>query len=120
MPISKCRQNDGHDRSYLGVKSCKSTGESLMKWLLLYLKLKFTKNNEKTMKHLWFKIDPVPAESAEICHFDKRWLKSFLHATSWLIAHETWYNILENLFGAILQQKFVTSFTKNQISAFGK
>ena len=52
MLISKCRQNDGHDRSYQGVESCKSTGGSLMKWLLLYLKRKFTKNNEKTMKHL--------------------------------------------------------------------
>ena len=52
MPISKCRQNDGHDRSYLGVESCKSTGGSIMKWLLLYLKMKCTKNNEKTMKHL--------------------------------------------------------------------
>ena len=29
------------------------------------------------MRQLQFKFDPLPAESAEICLFDKRWIETF-------------------------------------------
>ena len=29
------------------------------------------------MRQLQFKFDPLPTESAEICHFHERWIKTF-------------------------------------------
>ena len=52
MPISIYGQNGGHDRSYLGVESWENFVVSMMKWILVNLKLKFSKNHKKTMRHL--------------------------------------------------------------------
>ena len=37
----------------------------------------FGKNKEQTMRQLEFKFDPLPPESAEICLFHERWIKTF-------------------------------------------
>ena len=37
----------------------------------------FGKNKEQTMRQLQFKFDPLPSESAEICLFHERWIKTF-------------------------------------------
>ena len=37
----------------------------------------FGKNKEQTIRQLQFKFDPLPAESAEICLFHERWMKTF-------------------------------------------
>ena len=93
MPISKYGQNDGHDRSYLGVESCKNLCISLMKQVLFYLKMIFSKNHEQTTRHLQFKFDLLLIESAEICLFHETWMETFLHPTIWLFVHSMWYNI---------------------------
>ena len=36
----------------------------------------FRKNKEQTMRQLQFKFDPLPSESAEICLFHERWIKT--------------------------------------------
>ena len=36
----------------------------------------FGKNKEQTTRQLQFKFDPLPIESAEICLFHKRWIKT--------------------------------------------
>ena len=77
MPISKCGQNGGHDRSQLMVESWKTFSVSLIKQILLYLKMIFGKNYEQTMRQLQFKLDPLPTESVEICLFHERWIKAF-------------------------------------------
>ena len=50
MPVSKCGQNGGLDHLYLCVESCKTIGASLMKYILVYLKMIYVKNNEQDMK----------------------------------------------------------------------
>jgi hypothetical protein len=40
----------------------------------MYLKMIFGKKHEQTMKHLYFKIDQLPAESANICQMLEGWL----------------------------------------------
>ena len=77
MPVSKCGQNDGLDRSYLVVESWKTFDVSLIKQILMYLKMIFRKNKEKTMIQLQFKFDPLPTESTKICLFHERWMKTF-------------------------------------------
>ena len=42
----------------------------------MYLEMIFGKNKEQTMRQLQFK-DPLPAESAGICLFHQRWIKTF-------------------------------------------
>ena len=37
----------------------------------------FGKNKEQTVRHLQFKFDPLPTESAGICLFHQRWIKTF-------------------------------------------
>ena len=37
----------------------------------------FGKNKEQTMRQLQFKFDPLPTESAGICLFHQRWIKTF-------------------------------------------
>ena len=66
MPVSKCGQNGGHDRSYPGVESCKTFGVSHIKLILLYLEMIFGKNNKQSVRQLQFKFDLVPTESGEI------------------------------------------------------
>ena len=78
MPISKCGQNSGNDRSQLVVESWNFIGVYLIKQILMYLEMIFgKKNKEQTMRHLQFKFDSLPAESAEICLFHERWIKTF-------------------------------------------
>ena len=43
----------------------------------MYLEMIFGKNKEQTMRQLQFKFDPLPTESAEICLFHERWIKTF-------------------------------------------
>ena len=35
------------------------------------------KNKEQTMRQLQFKFEPLPPESAGICLFHQRWIKTF-------------------------------------------
>ena len=77
MPVSKCGQNGGLDRSQLVVESWKTFDVSLIKQILIYLEMIFGKNKEQTMRQLQFKFDPLPTKSAEICLFHQRWIKTF-------------------------------------------
>ena len=43
----------------------------------MYLEMNFGKNKEQTTRQLQFKFDPLPPESAEICLFHERWIKTF-------------------------------------------
>ena len=43
----------------------------------MYLEMIFGKNKEQTTRQLQFKFDPLPPESAEVCHFHERWIKTF-------------------------------------------
>ena len=43
----------------------------------MYLEMIFVKNKEQSMRQLQFKLDPLPAESAGICLFHQRWIKTF-------------------------------------------
>ena len=43
----------------------------------MYLEMIFGKNKEQTMRQLQFKYDPLPSESAGICLFHERWIKTF-------------------------------------------
>ena len=52
-------------------------GVSLIKQMLMYLEMIFEKNKEQTMRQLQFKFDPLPTESAGICLFHQRWIKTF-------------------------------------------
>ena len=62
----------------------------------MYLEMILEKNKDQTMRQLQFKFDPLPTESAGICLFHERWIKTF----------DT------KLFGPILQQIYGRSFTK--------
>ena len=77
MPISKCGQNGGLDRSQLVVESWKTFDVSLIKQILMYLEMIFEKNKEQTMRRLQFKFDPLPTKSTEICIFHQSWIKAF-------------------------------------------
>ena len=43
----------------------------------MYLEMIFGKNKEETMRQPQFKFDPLPTESAGICLFHQRWIKTF-------------------------------------------
>ena len=43
----------------------------------MYLEMIFGKNKEQTIRQPQFKFDPLPTESAEICLFHQRWIKTF-------------------------------------------
>ena len=43
----------------------------------MYLEIIFGKNKEQTTRQLQFKFDPFPTESATICLFHQRWIKTF-------------------------------------------
>ena len=77
MPVSKCGQNGGNDRSQLVVESCNFFGVSLIKQILIYLEMIFGKNKEQTTRQLLFKFDPLPTELTGICLFHQRWIKTF-------------------------------------------
>ena len=48
------------------------------------------------MRQLQFKFDPLPAESAGICLFHQRWIKTFDTQPFLSIVHQIWPSILEN------------------------
>ena len=77
MPVSKCGQNGGLDRSQLVFEPWNLFGVSMIKQILMYLEMIFGKNKQQTMRQLQFKFDPLPTESAEICLFHERWIKTF-------------------------------------------
>ena len=77
MPVSKCGQNGGLDRSSLVVESWRPFDVSPIKQILMYLEMIFGKNKQQTMRQLQFKFDPLPTELAEICLFHERWIKTF-------------------------------------------
>ena len=77
MPVSKCGQHGGLNNSQLVVESWKSFDVSLIKQILMYLEMIFGKNKDQTMRQLQFKFDPLPTESAGICLFHERWIKTF-------------------------------------------
>ena len=77
MPVSKCGQNGGLNRSQLVVESWKTFDISLIKQIIMYLEMIFVKNKQQTMRQLQFKFDPLPTESTEICLFHERWIKTF-------------------------------------------
>ena len=77
MPVSKCGQIGGLDRSQLVVESWKTFDISVIKYILMYLEMIFEKNKEQTMRQLQFKLDPLPTESAEICLFQREVEKNF-------------------------------------------
>ena len=43
----------------------------------MYIEMIFVKNKEQTTRQLQFKFDPLPTESAEICLFHERWIRTF-------------------------------------------
>jgi hypothetical protein len=53
-----------------------------MKYILVKLKMILEKKHEQTMKHLQFKLDPFPADSAEVCLFHESYMKIFGHLKS--------------------------------------
>ena len=77
MPVSKCGQNGGLDRSQLVVECWNFFGVFMIKQILMYLEMIFRKNKEQTMRQLQFKFDPLPTKSAGICLFHQRWIKTF-------------------------------------------
>ena len=77
MPVSKCGQNGGNDRSQIVVESWNFFGVSLIKQILMYLEIIFEKNKQQTMRQLQFKFDPLPTESAEIFFFTRGGSKLF-------------------------------------------
>ena len=77
MPVSKCGQNGGLDRSQLVVESWKTFGVSMIKQILMCLEIIFRKNKEQTIRQLQFKFDPLLIESTGICLFHQRWIKTF-------------------------------------------
>ena len=76
MPVSKCGQNGGLDRSQLVVESWKFFDVSLIKQILMYLEMIYGEIKEQITRQLRFKFDTLPAESAGICPFHERWIKT--------------------------------------------
>ena len=106
MPVSKCGQNGGLDRSQLVVESWKFFGVSLIKQILMYLEMIFGKSKEQTMRQLQFKFDPLPAESVEICLFHQRWIKFFLHPTILSLCVK---------YGLVFYKNYLVQFCKNYL-----
>jgi hypothetical protein len=52
MLDSRCGQNGGHAPSLLGVESYKTIIGSVMKYILVKLKMIFGKNHKDSMRHL--------------------------------------------------------------------
>ena len=69
----------------------------------MYLEMIFGKNKEQTMRQLQFRFDPLPVESAGICLFHQRWIKTLYTQP---------FGLLCIKYGLILQELFGRSFTK--------
>ena len=52
-------------------------GVSMIKQILMYLKMIFGKNKEQTIRQMQFKLVPLPPRLAKICLFHERWIKAF-------------------------------------------
>ena len=116
QPVSGQSQDGGHDRPQLGVVYSETLGVSLLKQVVVYLKMIFSKNHEQITRHLQFKFVPFPTESAETCDFQKRWMEIFSQITNCLFVHITWSSILKKLSTQVLQHICGRSFTKKTIS----
>ena len=81
----------------------------------MYLKMIFPKNHEQTTMHLQFKFYPFPAESAGICHFQKRCMETFSQPTLWLFVNLTWSSVLKKCMSQFLQHICGCCFTKKPI-----
>ena len=106
MPVSKCGQNGGLDHYYLVVESWMFFGVSLIKQILMYLEMIFEKNKEQTTRQLQFKFDPLPPESAEICLFHERWIKTFYTQP---------FGQLCIKYGLVFQKSDLVQFCKNYL-----
>ena len=65
--------------------------------------------------HLQFKFYPFPAESAGICHFQKRSMETFSQPTLWLFVNITWSSVLKKCMTQFLQHICGCCFTKKPI-----
>jgi hypothetical protein len=75
----------------------------------------FPKNHEQTTMHLQFKFYPFPAESARICHFQKKCMKTFSEPTQWLFVNLTWSSLLKKCMYLFLQHICGCCFAKKPI-----
>ena len=116
QPVSGKSQDGGHDRSQLGVVYSETLGVSLLKQVVVYLKMIFPKNHEQITRHLQFKFVPFPAKSAETCDFLKRWMEIFSQKTNCLFVHIRWSRILKKISPQVFQHVCGRSFTKKTIS----
>jgi hypothetical protein len=79
----------------------------------VHLKIIFAKNHEQTMKHLLFKLGPLPTESAETYKKTEKNLQIVYCSTKYWIINPKWSNIFGNCFGPIWKLSFDSSFTKS-------
>jgi hypothetical protein len=79
MLNSKCGRNNGHEPSEVGVEFCRTIYGSLIKHLLVNLKMIFGKNHGQSMLQVQFKFTPLPAELARVCFVCGRLMQSFTH-----------------------------------------
>ena len=66
----------------------------------------FGKNKEQTTRQLQFKFDPLPAESAEICLFHQRWIKTFFTQP---------FCQLCNIYGLVFYKNDLVQFCNNYL-----
>ena len=115
MPVSKCGQNGGNDRSQLVVESWNFFGVSMIKQILMYLEIIFGKNKEQTTRQQQFKLDPLLAGSTKFVFFTRGGSKLFTpnHLVncasnmSQYFRKLIWYNFATNIW-QVLHKK--TSF----------
>ena len=79
----------------------------------MYLKMIFGKNKEQTMRQLHFKFDPLPTESARICLFHQRWIKTIDTQPFCQLCIKYGLVFYKIDFCQILQQIYGRSFIKN-------
>ena len=116
QPVSGQSQDGGHDSSQLGVVYSETLVVSLLKQVVVYLKMIFSKNHEQITRHLQFIFVTFPAESAETYDFQKRWMEIFSQKTNCLFVHIRWSIILEKISPQVFQHVCGRSFTKKTIS----
>ena len=80
----------------------------------------FAKNHEQITRHLQFKFDPFPAESAGICHFQKRCMETFSQPTIWWFVHLTCSSVFKKCISQFFQHICGWCFAKKSIFTLGK
>ena len=115
QPVSGKSQDGGHDRSQLGVVYSETLAVSLLKQVVVYLKMIFAKNHQETTRHLQFKFDTFPTESTKTCVFQKRWMETFSQETIWLFVHITWSSVFKKCISQFLQHICGWCFAKKPI-----